>query len=247
MSANRLTVACCITGSGAARRRPVVAPALVTSSPHAHCTVPAPKTSAPGGAWYIVRWCVCVVSVGDAAAVVGERLDAAHRRRGELELAARAGAVVGVDVPLVAERVAARRERPRLAGAEIGDRRVPPQAQVLVGRRDRDVRRTGVDDEQLAGERVLGRPPSAGGVNRGSRHVPVHATGSVGASKCVSLYEVSVRYCVAVPSALLGCQRVFQNTSLPLKNARLTPASRAASTFVRSRARPVLVVRRWRR
>ena len=32
---------------------------------------------------------------------------------------------------------------------------------------------------------------------------------------------------------MLGSQRVFQNTSLPLKNARLTPASRAASTFAR--------------
>ena len=28
-------------------------------------------------------------------------------------------------------------------------------------------------------------------------------------------------------------QRVFQKTSLPLKNARFTPASRAASTFAR--------------
>src|SRR3954452_9264132 len=80
-----------------------------------------------------------------------------------------------------------------------------------------------------------GRPPSPGGLKRGSRQVPVHAVGSVGASKCVSLYDVSVRYWVAVPSALLDCQRVFQNTSLPLKNARLTPASRAASMFVRSR------------
>ena len=32
---------------------------------------------------------------------------------------------------------------------------------------------------------------------------------------------------------MLFSQRVFQNTSLPLKKARLTPASRAASTFVR--------------
>jgi hypothetical protein len=29
---------------------------------------------------------------------------------------------------------------------------------------------------------------------------------------------------------MLGSQRVFQYTSLPLKNARCTPASRAAST-----------------
>ena len=32
-----------------------------------------------------------------------------------------------------------------------------------------------------------GRPPSAGGLKRGSRHVPVHDTGSVTASKWVSL------------------------------------------------------------
>ena len=32
---------------------------------------------------------------------------------------------------------------------------------------------------------------------------------------------------------MLGSQRVFQKTSLPLKNARLTPASRAASTLAR--------------
>ncbi len=32
---------------------------------------------------------------------------------------------------------------------------------------------------------------------------------------------------------MLFSQRVFQNTSLPLKNARLTPAARAASTFLR--------------
>ena len=32
---------------------------------------------------------------------------------------------------------------------------------------------------------------------------------------------------------MLGSSRVFQNTSLPLKNARFTPASRAASTFAR--------------
>ena len=46
---------------------------------------------------------------------------------------------------------------------------------------------------------------------------------------------------VLEPSAL-GSQRVFQNISLPLKKARLTPASRAASTFARCVRRPVLVV-----
>ena len=32
---------------------------------------------------------------------------------------------------------------------------------------------------------------------------------------------------------MLGSNRVFQNTSFPLKNARFTPASRAALTFAR--------------
>ncbi len=32
---------------------------------------------------------------------------------------------------------------------------------------------------------------------------------------------------------MLFSQRIFQNTSLPLKNARFTPASRAASTLAR--------------
>ena len=41
-----------------------------------------------------------------------------------------------------------------------------------------------------------------------------------------------MRYGCAGPSMLVS-QRVFQNISLPLKNARLTPASRAASTLAR--------------
>ena len=41
-----------------------------------------------------------------------------------------------------------------------------------------------------------------------------------------------MRFGVFDPS-VLGSKRVFQNTSLPLKNARLTPASRAASTLAR--------------
>src|SRR4051794_7949691 len=51
MSANRFTVACCITGSGASPTfGPLLSHALVVSSPHAHWTVPAPKTCAPLGA-----------------------------------------------------------------------------------------------------------------------------------------------------------------------------------------------------
>src|SRR5579871_942446 len=81
-----------------------------------------------------------------------------------------------------------------------------------------------------------GSPPSAGGLNRGSAHAPVHvggSAGSTGASKCVSLYVINVRYGVLDPS-VLGAQRVFQKISLPVNIARLTPALRAASTLARS-------------
>src|SRR5258708_5954769 len=80
-----------------------------------------------------------------------------------------------------------------------------------------------------------GRPPSAGGLKRGSRHRPVHVVGSCGSRGALfndSLYVTRVRLGVPLPSMLFS-QRVFQYISLPLRNARLTPASRAASTLVR--------------
>jgi hypothetical protein len=56
MSAKRLTVACCMTGSGdAVVGGPLLFQAFVSSRPHDHCTVPAPNTSAPLGARYMVR------------------------------------------------------------------------------------------------------------------------------------------------------------------------------------------------
>src|SRR5262245_1011477 len=78
-----------------------------------------------------------------------------------------------------------------------------------------------------------GRPPSYGGLKRMSRQVPVQVLlGSILALALVSLYETSVRYGVLDPSVLVS-HRVFQYTSLPVKKARLTPASRAASTLAR--------------
>src|SRR5437867_7273673 len=77
-----------------------------------------------------------------------------------------------------------------------------------------------------------GFPPPEAVPYRGSRQVPVHVTGSVGALNCVSLYATKVLPAVLVPSEL-GSQRVFQNISLPLKKARFTPAPRAASTLAR--------------
>src|SRR5262245_9460228 len=65
-----------------------------------------------------------------------------------------------------------------------------------------------------------GRPPSAGGLNRGARQVPVQsADGSIFALAWVSLSLTSVRYGVLAPS-MLASQRVFQKISLPLQNAR---------------------------
>src|SRR5437764_3357282 len=58
MSAKRFTVACCMLRSGPLLVGPFCPHALVLSSPHDHCTVPAPKTKAPLGARYRVRLCV---------------------------------------------------------------------------------------------------------------------------------------------------------------------------------------------
>src|SRR6266511_3242269 len=83
-----------------------------------------------------------------------------------------------------------------------------------------------------------GRPPSAGGLQVGSRHVPVQvggSCGSIGVVDFVSLYETSVRKGVPEPSMLFS-QRTFQKLSLPEKNARPTPAARAASTLARAPA-----------
>src|SRR5437764_4216227 len=74
-----------------------------------------------------------------------------------------------------------------------------------------------------------GRPPSAGGLNRGSRHVPVHVGGSAGSStrlSSVSLYVTSVRYGVPDPSIAFS-HRVFQSAWLALGSGRAMPAWRA--------------------
>ncbi len=81
-----------------------------------------------------------------------------------------------------------------------------------------------------------GLPPSSGGLKRGSRQVPVQTpVGSIWALSSVSLYVTSVRNAVCALSIEVS-QRVFQNMSLPVKSARFTPASRAASTAARSPA-----------
>ena len=89
-----------------------------------------------------------------------------------------------------------------------------------------------------------GLPPSAGGLKRGSRQVPVHVPlGSIKALAWVSLYDTSVRYDVFVPS-IDGSQRVFQNTSLPREEREVHAGVARRFDVGALRARPVLVVTR---
>ena len=241
MSAKMLTVACCITGSVAEDGGPLLDHAFVVSRPHAHCTVPAPKTIAPLRR-AIERQVVRLRRVGlGRAAVVGERLDAADGRRGELERAGGPEPVVDVDVPLVAERVAAGGQRPRLARRS-GSR--PRCCATCAGSCTRagtlmsEV--PGVDDEQLTRQRVLG-PPAGGG--RGVARVapgpgPGHRVGRrvevgvlVGGERAVGRAVDGARAPARLPENLVAAEE------------READARVAGRLDVRAlRARPVLVV-----
>ena len=228
MSASRLSVACRIVvlGGVADRVAAVQAPRPLDGAGAEH-----ERSARPPVHGQVVRR---RADLGPRAVVV-EDLDARHRGRGEPELAGRPEAVVGVLVPLVAERL--RRQRRRSPVGQARDGGVAPQTQVLVGRRDRDRRRAGVDEERGAGQRVLRRRLGRRGEARvAPRAGPGDRIGAGPGSACPCSSPAS-------GSPLRGCaQRVFQNTSLPLKKARLSPASRAASTFSRWLPRPVLVV-----
>ena len=92
------------------------------SRPHDHCTVPAPNTRAPlGGA--VQRQVVGggAVRLG-VAPVVSEDLRAGIGGRGHVEQPGGPEPVVGVHVPLVAQRADAGIERGGLAGRQAGHR-----------------------------------------------------------------------------------------------------------------------------
>ena len=165
---------------------------------------------------------------------------------GHVDQPGRPEAVVGVHVPLVAERADTWPERDATGR--------PTGSATAVFRQNRSLLYCAGTVMSVVPELTMkscpvsafcGRPPSAGGLNRGSCQVPVQVGGS-----CGSTGRVVVRLLVGHQRAVrrVRCRRcsapsrVFQNTSLPLKNARFTPASRAASTFARCCARPVLVV-----
>src|SRR4051812_12105182 len=124
MSAKRFTVACCMRGSAVEGSR-----SWLASSPQDHCTVPAPKTSAPPPARESVRLCVALPGPeggGAGAGGVGGRAGggapvavggAVALRAFGPGLGGRGGvaepggprAVVEVRVPLVAQRAVRQR------------------------------------------------------------------------------------------------------------------------------------------
>ncbi len=163
-------------------------------------------------------------------------------RRGRQVISRPGGTVVEVFVPFVSERAGG--ERVVVPGAASRRR---CSARTAVGRPSAgtcDRVRAAVDREHRAGQRVLGPAAVAG---RAEPRVAPRAGPHV--RRRVDL-RVGVRFLVRHQRAVGGArcrrcsvsQRVFQNTSLPLKNARFTPASRAASTLRALLARPVLVV-----
>ena len=155
MSANRLTVACCMRTS---ERR---AGAIVSR-------VEAPRPLHRAGAEHAGRrWrAVQRQVVRRGAGAVGRAVVEQNRRtrydgRRQPDQSRRTEAVVEILVPLVAERAVGQRRD--CSGASVGDARVAPEAQLAVGRGHGDRRRrAGVDGEDRAGQRVL-RPAAVGG------------------------------------------------------------------------------------
>ena len=156
--------------------------------PRTTARVPAPNTIAPLLARYNVRLCVAGADVVGRAVVLQDRL-------------------VRADWSMTAEsirRVARRCRDPspihsrgcrsaacaRLAGLQVCDGRVPPESQSAEGRRHFEWRPSWMPLTMKIVPVIpfSGRPPSAGGLKRGSRHVPVQVgEGSIFAPAWVSL------------------------------------------------------------
>src|SRR5437763_12101868 len=77
---------------------------------------------------------------------------------GHVEQPRRAEPVVGVHVPLIAQRADTGIERDGMAGRQAGYRGVAPEPELAVLGRDGDVGGAGVYVEQLPGQRVLREP-----------------------------------------------------------------------------------------
>ena len=145
--------------------------------------VPAPNTRAPLGALYIVRRCVTAsvrrvpssMNTSGMALVLVDMLNVPAGRK-----------PLSVSTSVVAEGVCLQGRG--ATDGEAGHGGVAPESHEAVGLRHRERGVTAVHEEQLAAHQFSGRPPSAGGENRESRHVPVHAAlGSILAPALVSL------------------------------------------------------------
>ena len=233
MSASRFTVACCMRAvwqrvppSRGWRRGPTTTGPCRRRRPARRCC--AGTASACGSRCPVHR------STRGPAAPARWRPSSVDRRNspGGRE------AVVGVDVPLVAERAGGQRRGLRRSPAwrrwccarSASCRR--PRVRVMRSRRAAQLTMNSVPVSAFSG-----RPPSAGGLKRGSRQVPVQTGDGIDLRVGVRLLVARRASGTALPMpSMLFSQRVFQNTSLPLKKARLTPASRAASTFARCAA-----------
>ena len=108
-----------------------------------------------------VRWWVAVLFGWVLLAVVSEDLRAGVGGRGHVHQPGGPEPVVGVHVPLIAERADPCIERGGLAGRQAGHPGVAPEPELAVLRRHGDVGRAGVDVEQLPGQRVLRLPAVA--------------------------------------------------------------------------------------
>ena len=124
-------------------------------------------------------------------------------------------------------------QRGRLPGSQVRHARVAPEPQLSVLRADRHRVAAAVDGEDVSGQRVLGiRPLGLIATDVPPRSRPRRDRGRSSRRRASPCSRRASGSASRWPSMLVS-QRVFQNTSLPLKNARCTPAARAASTLAR--------------
>ena len=164
---------------GRAGARSLASPSWFESRPHAHWTVPGVEDERSAGGpvqgQAVESPCRAPMSSLESAGAAG-RFSVVY----DMSISpARPEPVVDVLVPLVAECLAG--HRGGLARLQAGDARISPEPQLGVVRTAPEWHTS----QQLTIHNwpvsaFSGCPPSAGGLNRGSRHAPVQVGGSAG-------------------------------------------------------------------
>ncbi len=95
---------------------------------------------------------------GVLAPVVNKGLRGGIGRRGQVHQPGGPEAIVGVDVPFIAEGASSLIQRGGLARRQAGHPGVAPESELAVGSRHCDISRADIDGEQLSGQRVLRLP-----------------------------------------------------------------------------------------